>query len=170
MGRRSRRRLKKKQSMISAPSKKGSLERFHDKHYKTLLFIPFFLALLSIISIIMLYSTTGNFIRPGISLKGGTSLTFTTTIRFDEGAFEAELSGTFPEEEFAVRKLEAGGEVTGLIIETSLRGDPINELVDLVGQRLGVSFTLDEYTVEDTIGVEQNTQRRSRVGRTPFAW
>lgn len=149
MGRRSRRRLKKKQSIVSAPPKKGSWERFHDEHYKTLLFIPFFLALLSIVSLIILYSTTGNFIRPGISLRGGTSLTFTTNVGIDETAFEAELSATFPGEEFAVRKLEAGGEVTGLIIETSLRGDSTPELVGLVGQRLGVSFTSEDYTVEE---------------------
>lgn len=125
------------------------MERFHDKHYKTLLFIPFFLALLSLISIVMLYSTTGNFIRPGISISGGTSFTFTTSVEFDAATFEAELSGAFPGEEFTIRKLKAGGEVTGLIIQTSLRGDSINELVDLVGQRLGVSFNSDEYTVEE---------------------
>lgn len=149
MGRRGRRRLKKKQSQIAAPQRKGSWERFHDDNYKALLFIPFFLALLSIISIIILYSTTGHFIRPGISLRGGTSLTFTTNVKIDEAGFESELSGAFPGEEFAVRELETGGEVTGLIIETSLRGDSTSELVDLVGQHLGVSFRSEDYTVEE---------------------
>ncbi len=149
MGRRSRRRLRDEQSRIAAPQKKAKWERFHDEHYKTLLFIPFFLALLSIVSIFVLYSTTGDFIHRGISLRGGTSLTFTTDVRIDTAAFEAELSSAFPGEEFAVRELEAGGEVTGLVVETSLRGDSAEELIGLVGQRLGASFSPEDYTIEE---------------------
>lgn len=149
MGRRSRRRLKDEQSQSAAPQKKGKWERFHDKHYKMLIFIPFFIGLLSLISILVLYSATGDFIHRGISLRGGTSLTFTTNVRIDAAAFEAELSSAFSGEEFAVRELETGGEVTGLVVETSLRGDSTDELVRLVGQRLGVSFSSDDYTVEE---------------------
>ncbi len=149
MGRRSKRRLKKQKHAVSAPKKKGQWERFHDEHYKTMLFIPFLLALLSIIYMGYLYQTTGNFIIPGISLKGGTSITFSIHTAVDVASFEDELSRTYPGEEFSVRVLQGGGEVTALIVETGLRGEASQGLIAHVGDSLGVTFDADDYTLEE---------------------
>lgn len=54
---------------------KKTFEKFHDKHYKTLLLIPLILIILSLGYIGVFYSNTGDFIRRDISLTGGTSVT-----------------------------------------------------------------------------------------------
>jgi len=132
--------------------KKGRWERFHDEHYRALLFIPFLLAVLSILSMGALYVQTGDFIHRGISLRGGTSFTFTTTEQVSIKEFESELSRQIPGEEFTVRQLEAGGDITGVIVETSLRGQDSGQVVDFVERKLGTQFNPGEYTVEEIGG------------------
>lgn len=149
MGRRSRRRLKDEQSRIAAPQKKAKWERFHDKHYKTLLFIPLVLALLSLGSIAYLYLTTGDYLYRGISIKGGTSYTFAVTAAVDVSLMEERLAERFPAEEFTVREIGQSGQVSHLMVETSLIGAGEGDLVSAAGEFLGIAFTADDYAVEE---------------------
>lgn len=61
-------------------TEKKSFERFHDKHYKTLLLIPIALLVLSFIYMGVFYSNHQDFIYKDVSLTGGTSVTVYTKV------------------------------------------------------------------------------------------
>ena len=147
MGRRSRR--KSQQREQSASQAGSAVERFHDTHYRTLLFIPLVLALLSVGSIAYLYLTTGDFLYRGISIKGGTSYTFSVTSVVDVASVEESLAGRFPDEEFTVREIGQSGQVSHLMVETSLTGASEADLVSAVGGLVGTAFTSKDYAVEE---------------------
>ncbi len=147
MGRRSRRKLQ--QAGQSAGQAGSAVERFHDSHYKTLLFIPLVLALLSVGLIAYLYLTTGDYLHRGISIKGGTSYTFAAGTAMDASLIEERLGERFPEEEFTVRELGQSGQVSHLVVETSLTGASEADLVSAVGQTIGTALTSDDYAVEE---------------------
>lgn len=122
---------------------------FFDRYYKQLLFVPFVMLLLAFVVIGVTFATTGDFVRKGVSLKGGITLTVLdpAAAAQDAGAFERALQQAFPQGEFNVRGVSELGERIGLIVEASdVELDP---LLDDVASRLGVP---SEDIVSESIG------------------
>ncbi|MBT4539957.1 hypothetical protein HOC35_00440 [Candidatus Woesearchaeota archaeon] len=133
-------------------------EDYYINEYKKLLLIPVGLFVLSMIILLVTYSTTGDFIRRDVSLKGGISLTINTDYN-DIAGFENHLNTNFPEGSINIRTIESGGKLNGIIIEASdvdedLLLDAVNEKIILtkenysletMGSTLGQSFFIQMF-------------------------
>ncbi len=125
------------------------LVKFYDKNYKMLLIIPMLILLLAMVQIGYQYSTTGEFMHRGISLKGGTSITFTYTEDIDSSAMEEFL--TSKGFSVSVRKLENAGNSLGFMVDADLDftdSAKVSSLVSEVGNFMGKEITKDDYSVE----------------------
>lgn len=94
---------------------KGFL-RFYDKQYKKLLFIPFIILLIAIISIAMHTASTGDFINRGVSLKGGIVITLPVSGPTDVAEIESFLKARFPADDLDVRSIAEFGEQKAIIV------------------------------------------------------
>lgn len=97
--------------------RKGFL-RFYDKQYKKLLFIPFIVLLLAIISIIIHTANTGDFINKGVSLKGGIVITVPVDQPVSVDELEAFLRARFPADDLDVRSIAEFGEQKAVIVSS----------------------------------------------------
>ncbi len=96
---------------------KGFL-KFYDQSYKKLLFIPFIILLIAIISIIVQTATTGDFINRGVSLKGGIVITIPVHEPIDVEDIESFLKTHFPADDIDVRSIAEFGEQKAIIISS----------------------------------------------------
>src|SRR3989344_4221211 len=123
---------------------KENFEKWYDKNYKLLLFIPLILLLLSLGYLGYFYSVTGEFVKKDISLTGGTSITISGEISTD---FESQLKAEFPDS--SVRKLTdlQSGQVNSVIIETPLKPEDITPTIErLLGYKLDQTNSNIEFT------------------------
>src|SRR3989344_170133 len=123
---------------------KGNFEKWYNKNYKLLLFIPIILLLLSLGYLGYYYSTNGEFVKKDISLTGGTSITVSGEISTD---FESQLKAEFPDS--SVRKLTdlQSGQVNSVIIETPLKPEDITPTIErLLGYKLDQTNSNIEFT------------------------
>jgi len=108
--------------------KKDTFEKFHDRHYKTLLLIPALLLVLSIIYLGLFYSQHKDFIYKDISLTGGTSVTIY------EKANLGELENLLSEELEDLSTREIYDVVTreqkAIIIETKTAGSETKKILE----------------------------------------
>tara|TARA_Y100000310_G_scaffold101298_1_gene99304 strand:- start:8379 stop:9380 length:1002 start_codon:yes stop_codon:yes gene_type:complete len=123
--------------------------KVYDKQYKKLLIIPFVLLFIALVLIFYKYSTTGEFIEKGISLKGGTTI----TIPMVQGVNIEELQGTllasFPEYDINIRELSRIGQSSGIIIEADVdpeRISELNEFLERVERELSIGK--NDYSIE----------------------
>ncbi len=83
---------------------------FYYTHYKQLLIIPVAMLIIAMILIGYQYTTTGEFVNKGISLKGGTSFTISKDVAeivdLDLNLFKEELENKFPSIETDIRELK----------------------------------------------------------------
>ncbi|KYK25565.1 hypothetical protein AYK26_07825 [Euryarchaeota archaeon SM23-78] len=96
---------------------KGFL-KFYDKQYKKLLFIPFIILLIAIISIIFHTASTGDFLNRGVSLKGGIVITIPVTSPIDVEAMKDFLRARFPADDVDVRSIAEFGEQKAIIVSS----------------------------------------------------
>lgn len=148
----------KKQEMKKErePKELSFLEKIKDfyfNEYRKLFIIPVILFLFSIFALINSYNTTGDFINRDVSLKGGISLTINTDFN-DISDLEEYLLVELPDASINIRTIEAGGMVSGIIVEASdveeeLLEEKVNEKIPLtkenysletMGSTLGESF------------------------------
>jgi preprotein translocase subunit SecF len=134
-----------------------SLKKIYETKYKKLLLIPIILVVLAFIQIGVQFSTTGDFVNRGISLKGGSTITidYDPSINIDE--LESHLATTFARADIIVRTLSSAGQVTKIAVDSDAQDDTeiqaliasINQLiplqqgeysVEVVGSSLGKSF------------------------------
>lgn len=118
-------------------------EEFYITKYKKLLFIPIGLFILSAIILLVTYSTTGDFIRRDVSLKGGISLTIDTDYN-DVAGFENFLITNFPGGSINIRTIESGGKVNGIIVEASDVEEDL--LIKAVNEK--IILTKENYSLE----------------------
>jgi len=131
--------------------KRNIFLHIYDVHYKKLLIFPMFLLLLSFVIIGGHYFMTGEVIARDISLKGGTTITITTTSQIDEHSLELFLKSAIPQSEITVRVLSASGRQIGFIVETDIQDEQeINQLLNSIQEKTG-QLTKDQFSVQ-TIG------------------
>jgi preprotein translocase subunit SecF len=121
-----------------------NLEKIYDKNYKKLLLVPIILLVLSLIILGVSYSSTGEFVKKDVSLKGGISITIEKP-NLDQQEISSYMSERYSA--FNVRTLRDLGtrQSMGLIIEASNAEEP--ELKSYLQEK--IHFTEDEYSVEE---------------------
>jgi len=128
------------------PKSKG-IKGIYENKYKLLLLIPFIILFLAILQIGFQYTTTGDFINKGVSLKGGITVTM-PGIMADNIELKDYLSGQFPGYDINVRKITSAGVQTGLLIDGDItKKDDILAFLDTLDTKLSV--TRDDYNIEE---------------------
>jgi len=94
---------------------KEKINTFYNKNYKKILIIPALLIILSLAYIGYFYSQTGDFIKKDVTLTGGTTITFQSSISVQE--MQNLLSKDFPDVSI-VSLSDNTGKQTGLIVTT----------------------------------------------------
>jgi len=117
---------------------------FYNKHYKKFLIIPILLVLLSLAYIGYFYKTTGDFVHRDVSLTGGTSITFPSSISPSD--FKFQLPKEFSEVD--IRSLsDNSGKQTHLLITTTLEKDKIiPEIEKIIGEKITEENSSIEFT------------------------
>ncbi len=127
---------------------KETLIDFYDKKYKLLTIIPIILFLIAALSIGYKYSTTGDFLNRGVSLKGGVSISVPSDKVISELDLEKNLRGSLAGIDVGVRKLTSEGKQIGFVIEAdAITEEEINSLLAAVEDNLG-KLKKSEYSIE----------------------
>lgn len=133
---------------------KESLVSIYEKHYKPLLFVSFLLLLICVAFLGYQYSTKGEFISKGVSLKGGITITIPVEKEYDILYLQDRLKQKFSNADINVRSITTKGALSSIIIEASDVGEEelisrLAELtnigrekysVELIGSNLGKTF------------------------------
>ncbi|MBW2990498.1 protein translocase subunit SecF [Candidatus Woesearchaeota archaeon] len=114
--------FEEKEKQFEAKKKYKGLLGFYDKQYKKLLFIPFIILLIAIISIVVHAGITGDFINRGVSLKGGIVITVPVAEPVSVDEIEALLASSFPADDIDVRSIAEFGEQKAIIISSDNLG------------------------------------------------
>jgi len=136
---------------------KDKLKHIYEQKYKTLLIIPVLLVVLAIAQITFQYSTTGDFVHKGISLKGGSTISFPFDGSINPTELQSFLKDRFSGVDITVRTISSAGTITGIAIDsdaqqeeeiaalriaiqekTSLQTADIS--VEVIGSALGENF------------------------------
>jgi preprotein translocase subunit SecF len=124
-----------------------NLKKIYEDKYKQLLIIPFLLVILAIAQIGIQYSTTGDFVNRGITLKGGATITLDYDESIEAEELEFFLQNRFPTGDISVRTLNAAGRITSLSIELDAQDRAeIDVILSALNEK--VTLTKDSYTVE----------------------
>lgn len=124
---------------------KEKIEKFHDKHYKTLLVIPILLLLFSFGYLLNFYYTNNDIIYKDISLTGGTSITLYGKI--DQTNLEQTLSNKL--EDLNTREIYdlITKEQKAIILETKTSGHETKQIVEeYLGYELDSENSSFEFT------------------------
>ncbi|MBS3150191.1 hypothetical protein J4425_00065 [Candidatus Woesearchaeota archaeon] len=120
-----------------------NLEKIYDKNYKKLILIPVTLLVIAFIILGVSYFSTGEFVKRGISLKGGISMTIEKP-NLDENDISSYLSERYSSFNVRVLRDLATRESTGIIVEASNVEE--QELKPYLQGK--IHFTEDEYSIE----------------------
>ncbi|MDP2749463.1 MAG: protein translocase subunit SecF [Nanoarchaeota archaeon] len=122
------------------------VKEFFDHNYKKLLIIPLLVMLISIGIILNHKMQTGDYIDKDITLKGGVSVTVSTTKNVDIISLEKDLKSRYPNSDIRIRSITDAGKNAGVVIAlTEVTPDQIS---DYVKQKLSVSS--DDLAIEST--------------------
>jgi preprotein translocase subunit SecF len=130
---------------------KHKLFEIYDKKYKTLLIIPFVILILALAQIIYQVSTTGDFIKKDVSLKGGVTVTIPYDKPVDTTQIENELSSKFPRNDVVARTLRSATSVEGIIVEADIDGNnkaQVNNLLNEIENSLKIDISNVDYGIE----------------------
>ncbi len=123
MGRRERRLLGRKilveDEKPQSHGSVGAFGRFFDKHMHHLQIIPLLILLACIVFNVFFFAQHGDFVRKGVSLAGGTSVTVSTAESIDTATLEAGLYAAFPDADISVRVLRSGSAQTGFTVDAA---------------------------------------------------
>ncbi len=130
-------------------AKPKNIKEFYETKYKLLLLIPIILLIGAILQISFQTVTTGDFVKKGISLSGGVSLSVTTDDIIDIPALENQIRNIYSDQDVNIRQLTDLGKSTGFTIEIDIDGsdnDNVNKFIDDVNK----VYTLekDNYSLE----------------------
>ena len=123
-----------------------SFENTYMKNYKKLLIIPLIILTLSIIILLVQYSTNGYFIDKDISLKGGVSSTIYTQEEINIEDIESKFLEQYPGSEISIRKLSSFGtsQKIGIIIEaTEVNAEQVRNFVQK-------NFNTENFSIQET--------------------
>lgn len=123
------------------------LKHIYETKYKLLMILPLVLLVLSLVQLGYQYSTTGDFVNKGISLKGGSTITISKDIQTSPLELETSLQQQFPDFGISVRTLSSAGRTTGLAIDSELQDtSEIGLLVDALSDQFDLQKA--DYSVE----------------------
>jgi len=116
----------------------------YEKYYIRILIIPIIILLASFVIVGNHYVQTGEFVSKGVSLKGGTTLTFSHSTASTE-ELSQHLISQYPTIDISVRALTRTGDQAGIIVEASdISADELLAAVELKTGKLDpATFTLD---------------------------
>jgi len=118
------------------------MQKFYENKYKLLLIFPFLILLAAFIQIGLQYSTTGDFVNKGISLKGGSTITFPYSDSYNLIQIEEKMSATFQDEEITIRTIHSAGKIIAVAIDTNLEEEQkIANVRDFLETETGLSAT-----------------------------
>ena len=132
---------------------KHRLYEIYDKKYKLLLVIPILLLIFSLIQIAYQVSTTGDFIKKDVSLKGGITITIPYDKLVDTSKLENEISSKFPGNDISVRTLRTATSVEGIIVEADIvanNNEERDKLLHSIEESLGTGLSNVNYGIEIT--------------------
>ena len=125
---------------------KTKLKHIYEKNYKQLLIIPFIVLVLALAQITIQYSTTGDFVNKGVSLKGGSTITIDSD-NVDPDSLELFLKENFPRADLIVRTIASGGRTVSLAIDSDAQEtNEINSLLNKIKEETGIQE--GEYNIE----------------------
>lgn len=124
----------KKEKANAQVSKTNNSGFYHD-NYKKLLLIPFLLLIISIILIAVQTAQTGDFIKKGVSLEGGVSVTVPSeTLAID--LYKSELQDKFPSHDIQIRSLQDGGNQVAVTITADITSkDTLESFIKEIQQK-----------------------------------
>ncbi len=94
------------------------IDRFYHDKYKQLFIVTIVLLAFSLVTIGVMYASTGEVFRKGVSLSGGLTITVPTSDAQPE-EMEARLSQVFPDADIMVREVSELGTQVATIIEAA---------------------------------------------------
>ncbi len=128
----------------------SKLKYWYEEKYKLLMLIPCLIVVLALIQIGTQYTTTGDFVHRGITLKGGSTITIhqdslKTPLTSEE--LESYLHQQFNQVDLSVREISSAGKVIAIAIDSELQTTPeINSLLTILQNKLAI--TQKEISVE----------------------
>lgn len=100
---------------------KAKLKQIYEQHYKKLQIIPILLLVFAIGQLVLQYTSTGDLMNKGISLKGGSTITVPYHQSIDLQGLETQLQQEFPEADLSIRTLSAAGKTVGYTVESNVQ-------------------------------------------------
>ncbi len=138
--------------IIMVSTLKEKVRQIYEDKYKLILWFPIILVILALLQITIQTATTGDFVHRGITLKGGSSITLTSSPQFsvqdvDSVGLQTQLHTQFPLADISVQTLSSLGQTTAIIVESDIQDkDTIDQLVS--GVLKIVPVQKDQYSVE----------------------
>jgi len=125
---------------------KAKLLDIYDKRYKGLMIFTIVLLFLAVGLLGYNYATTGEFVKQGVSLKGGITLTIPTDTEPDITALKKDMQSQLPKADIEIRRLTEAGLLKSIIIEASDTTE--DDLKNAVIASKLIELKEDEYTIE----------------------
>ncbi|MEK6901545.1 MAG: protein translocase subunit SecF [Nanoarchaeota archaeon] len=126
---------------------KEKLKHIYEHHYKKLMLIPFLLVVLALVQIGTQYALTGDFIHRGVSLNGGSTITFSSPSSISGLELEQFLREKFPKGDLSVRTLGAVGQGTAFAIDSDAQEkEEVTSLLQAIQEK--VPLQKEAYSVE----------------------
>jgi preprotein translocase subunit SecF len=123
------------------------IKEIYKKQYKRLILIMLTIVILSVVQIAYQYSTTGEFVNRGITLKGGTTLSVFVAEQFDLDTIQLELMAEFPEHEFEIKSIKSTQYPFAFIVESTLEVEDSERLLGTVKAIIG-PLSEEDYSLE----------------------
>lgn len=128
---------------------------WYDKNYKKLLIIPFVMLLAAFFIIGLHYYNTGDVLNKGITLKGGSSITLTSSMvdvaSLDVVALENELKAAFPHVDISTRLQRQFTEIVAVDITVDITDQA--DLDAFQAKLIELVPSLDPDEIRDNFGI-----------------
>ena len=111
---------------------KNYIKEIYEKKYKILLIIPVLMILLAFVQIGYQYSTEGDFVNRGVSLKGGVTIDINERSPISVTILEQELNKHFLANTVTVRTMTALGQETGFSVDADFQDSENIEKLRLI--------------------------------------
>ncbi|MBU1597998.1 MAG: hypothetical protein KKE98_06165 [Nanoarchaeota archaeon] len=149
------RKVEEQERTIHQKGERKGFLKFYDKQYKKLLFIPFIILIIAIISLGMNYAQTGDFINRGVSLKGGIVITIPVQEQVNLEELNAFFKTRFPADDMDIRAIAEFGEQKAIMVtsenieaedgildalEEKIPDARVDASVEITGSSLGEEF------------------------------
>lgn len=97
-----------------------TIKTVYVEKYKLLLLIPILLLVFALVQLGYQYSATGSFVKKGVSISGGVTITIIDNKAHDIDVLHQQLRQEHPSKDISIKKISDRGEAIGLLIEANL--------------------------------------------------